>query len=835
MNYKVRSLTGTLTLLILLLTVFACKPRELTVTYNFNRIPDRIWIGEDFWTVPVEDWQVKSGRIECISDIQNASFSILPYVLGKRKADFRISVNMGLLAEGTNNGSTGISLDVEAREEKDIRAAVYFGSGINMGINTEGYAFLGMVTKTLPDNFDFSEFNIEVKGKYSSGTLTLEMALSDKDGNRVVDLSMKPDSEVSGIIQLKNNMQTGKSAIDGPKFWFDDLVVEGSKFENRPENRFGPVFWTMYTLSNNVLKLSAQLPPVGEADSKIVELQLLDKGKWTSVASGVIEEDARNITFKIKEWDSQKESNYRVSYDYINSKGENQVAQYDGIIQKEPSDRPLRFGALTCQFHYGFPYSPLVKNLKLSKPDILYFSGDQIYEQNGGYPIKRQPEDMAILNYLGKWYMFGWAFGDLMRNIPTICTPDDHDVFHGNLWGEEGMAAPEGPTKGFVQTVRFVDVVNHTNCAHLPDPYDPTPIDQGMSVWYTSLNYGRVSFAIISDRIFKSSPTRVATWETRPDHILKPPEDPKTIDKPELEMLGKRQERFLEEWIREWKDVDMKVLLSQTLFANVATHHGTWDGYVYGDMDSGGWPKTPRDRALRIMRKGFVFHIAGDQHVPSFTQYGIDNYRDAGWCFINPAITVGYSRWFRPDELKIPVSNRPAHGLPNTGEYKDAFGNLNYVYAIGNPGNYSNVSNRYELAQIKSSGFGMVIFNTADRNITIESWRFLADVTNPDTDDQHPGWPVTISQFDNYGREARAWLPTLKINGDPDPVVEVINQTTGETEYMVRIKGNEFIPKVFSEDIFTIQVGYPETGLMKNFENLKPLSVMGQKTLDIEF
>ena len=56
-----------------------------------------------------------------------------------------------------------------------------------------------------------------------------------------------------------------------------------------------------------------------------------------------------------------------------------------------------------------------MKNLKKLDPDLLYFSGDQIYEPNGGYRIIRQPADLSILNYLGKYYMFGWAFGDLMR------------------------------------------------------------------------------------------------------------------------------------------------------------------------------------------------------------------------------------------------------------------------------------------------------------------------------------------------------------------------------------------------------------------------------------
>jgi hypothetical protein len=278
----------------------------------------------------------------------------------------------------------------------------------------------------------------------------------------------------------------------------------------------------------------------------------------------------------------------------------------------------------------------------------------------------------------------------------------------------------------------------------------------------------------------------------------------------------------------------MKVLLSQTLFANPATHHGNYNGYLYGDLDSGGWPKAARDRALRLLRTAFVFQIAGDQHVPSLVQYGIDNYRDAGWCFITPAIAVGYSRWFRPDELEIPRLDRPEHGFPNTGKYKDAFGNLNYVYAIGNPGNFSVVSHRYELAQVKSSGFGMILFDQEKREITMESWRFLADATIPKPDDQHPGWPLTISQFDNYGRDATSWLPLLKINGEADPVVEVINQTRDELEYIVRIKGNEFSPKVFSNDTFTIRIGYPEKNLYKTLENIKSLAKQNETSITID-
>lgn len=812
---------------LILIVSFSCKRANLSMDYNFDNIPDRIWVGEDFWTVPIEDWAVKGGRVECKSFAQNSHMSVLSYIFNEGQGNFELSWDMGLLEKGKDPGSSGIVIGAEALEEKDIRSAIYFGRGLQLGVNTEGFTFLDQQTKSLPENFSYDDFRIEVSGTGGTGPYTITMKVSDNSGNAVTELSVQQESGIQGIIKLVNNMQGSKVSNNGPRFWFDNISLSGDKFTFTPENRFGPILWTMYTQSENILKLSAQLPPLGEADNKNVDLQVMENGKWQTAATVVMHPDARTATFRLENWDSSKEIPYRVTHEFVNSSGKVELTSYDGIIQKDPVDRPLRLGALTCQHAAGFPYSPLVKNLGLSKPDLLYFSGDQIYESNGGYTIKREPEDMAILSYLGKWYMFGWAFGDLMRNVPTIATPDDHDVFQGNIWGEGGA--------NFTQTIKFINTVNETHCSHLPDPFDPIPTEYNMSVWYTIMKYGKVSFAIISDRVFKSKPERVTHWEGRPDHIVAPLKDPSSIEKPELVMLGERQEDFLNHWIRDWKDVNMKVLLTQTLFANVATHHGSYNGYLYGDMDSGGWPKMARDRALQIIRKAYVYNIAGDQHLPSLTHYGIDNFRDAGWCYVTPAISVGYTRWFRPDDLNIPVSNRPVHGFPNTGEYTDAFGNKNFVYAIGNAIDFKPVPNRFELAQAKTSGYGMILFDQESRDITAESWRFLADMSNPGPDDQHPGWPFTVNQFDNYGREAKAWLPTLKINGKPDPVVEIINKNTGETEYIVRIKGNEFVPKVFSEDMFSVRIGYPETEQWKILEDISTTKNKGESELSIDF
>lgn len=824
----------------LLIILFSCRKEPVSVMYNFNSINDRIWIGEDLWGVPLEDWKVNNGRIEFTGEGQQATCTVLPYSLSKGNASFIINIEMGLIEKGINEGSAGFVIGSQALEEEDQRAAIFFGTGINAGVNTEGFAFLGQNIKELPDDFNMNHFQIGLCGEKSSKGYLIRLLIKDINGDTAGDITEKYENCPPGIIQIVNNFRSAKSQDNGPKFWYDNLKLEGDAFLVSPENRFGPVLWAMYTLSRNTLKLTAQLPPVGIKDNKVLELQVSSEGRWASIVHKEMNPDSRTVTFKVENWDPHKEKEYRILYPYKDVFGNEKIYEYSGKISKEPDDRPLIMGAMTCQYYTGFPYSPLINNLKQKKPDILYFSGDQIYEINGGYQIKRVPEDMAILSYLGKWYMFGWAFGDLMRDIPTICTPDDHDVFQGNLWGGRGIPKPSGMANtddhtGFTQSVKMVNVVNITQCAHLPDPYDPSPIEQGMIVWYSSLNYGRVSFAIVSDRVFKSGPDYVATWEGRKDHIKRSLRDPGSIEKSGLEFLGSRQEQFLENWIRDWNDVDMKVLLSQTLYANVATHHGQYDYYLLGDLDSGGWPKNARDRAIATIRKAFVFHISGDQHLPSLVHYGIDDYRDAGWCFCTPAISVGYSRWFRPDEMNVPVKNRPEHGFPNTGEYNDFFGNMNYVYAIGNPGDFSGIQNRYEHQNKKSAGLGIVVFNQDNRNITIESWRFLSDITHPDEESQHPGWPLTINQMDNYGRKAIAWLPLLKIEGKPDPVVEVINQVTDQLEYIVRIKGNQFTPKVFSTDSYKIKIGYPENSLYKEYIDIEPSIHHNEKELIVKF
>ncbi len=303
---------------------------------------------------------------------------------------------------------------------------------------------------------------------------------------------------------------------------------------------------------------------------------------------------------------------------------------------------------------------------------------------------------------------------------------------------------------GYREPAPMVNAVHKTNCAHHPDYYDPTPVQQNISVYYGDMVYGDVSFAIIADRQFKSGPEKVDTGGGRADHVPDKDFDTSVLDKPGLVLLGERQEKFLQHWVEDWRGHGLKVLLSQTVFAGVATHHENPNGYLKGDSDSGAWPQTPRDNAINILRKGMPLHINGDQHLTTLPQYGVEKQRDSFWSFCTPAISAGYPRWWLPDEVGMEHKNRPQHDLDNTGEFVDGFGNLIYVYASGNP-EVCTKKNRYELAHQKGSGLGLVTIDTEARTYHLEAFRFLVDATDGKASNQFPGWPVTIHQKENAG------------------------------------------------------------------------------------
>jgi len=131
----------------------------------------------------------------------------------------------------------------------------------------------------------------------------------------------------------------------------------------------------------------------------------------------------------------------------------------------------------------------------------------------------------------------------------------------------------------------------------------------------------------------------------------------------------------------------------------------------------------------------------------------------------------------------------------------------------------------------KATGYNIIRFDKAARTMRLETWPRYAD---PKTGRQYPGWPITIDQTDNYGRKAAAYLPTLQITGMNDAVVQVIEEASGEIVYTLRIKGNEFRPKVFAPGKYTIHVGDGGAARRKTLRGIEAVAEGGLAKLRVE-
>jgi hypothetical protein len=583
-----------------------------------------------------------------------------------------------------------------------------------------------------------------------------------------------PAFVLSAVVLLTSTAAVFAQAVpEGP----DPITIErkGGKPTIPTVPREEVICFALYTVQNNILKLSAQLYPLLDGEARSVTLEIRDGGTWKKLATEPIDELGWMATFRIEDWDHSRDFPYRV----IHAGG----STYEGLVRKDPVDKDqIVAAAFTGNSNSDRSMRPdIVANVKAQDPDLLFFSGDQSYDHTA---------------HTAAWLLFGRQFGEIIKDRPTITIPDDHDVGQGNLWGEGGKVShlPGGADGGYTMPPEYVNMVQKAQCAHLPDPYDPTPVEQNISVYYTSLNVGGIDFAIVEDRKFKTGPAGMIPQQgPRPDHINDPAYDRTTIDVPEARLLGDRQLEFLRAWGQDWDGAVMKAVLSQTVFAGGAHIHGQNNARLLADMDSNGWPQSGRARALQEMRRCFAVHIAGDQHLATVIHHGINVWEDSGYSFCVPSIVNYYGRWWWP--LEQPLDHDPNNPLPFTGRYYDGFGNKLTMHAYANP-----TTENYNAA-----GYGLVRFDKPAREITFECWPRHVDVTAPGAP-QHPGWPIKIRQEDNYARGAMAWLPTIKVSGCDSPVVQIFDQYLNKTVYTLRINGNQWQPKVFREAVYSIKV-----------------------------
>lgn len=848
----------------------------------------RTWVGPELWANRLQDWRVADGRLECLEARREKPMRTV-HLLTRRvdsgNGELHLRIETGLIESGERlSGAawTGFLLGAGG-QVLDFRAAALVhhhpgaGGGLIAALSSSGeLVFRDNSDPNEKEHYPLLDSSARLSGEshfdWKAGIVLQLDALPSPAGYDIT-LVAKPVgrdavlgravlASVSADRLIGNVALVSHPGGDGARFWFKNWKVAGDKLSVHEDRTFGPIVSTQYTLSGGVLKLTAQMAPLGDIDEKTVRLETRSSQHepWTTVSTANIIAPGWTATFRIPEWDSTRHHDFRVAYSLKAGDGTTRDYFWQGRIRKDPSDKPdVVLAAFTGNANVGigidswpsqqsnpvrwtrnniwFPHADIVAHVSQHAPDLLFFSGDQVYESSSPTRAERTPEDKAILDYLYKWYLWCWAYRDLTRDTPVIAIPDDHDVFQGNIWGWGGRRAPGGDLNqgGYVMSPDFVNMVERTQTSNLPDPYDPLPLKLGYGVYYTSLKYGGIGFAVLEDRKFKSGPPILAENSVRAEiddgHILTPDFDTAKADVPDATLLGDRQLKFLRDWAADWRGVVVKAALSQTVFANLQTRGGKLDM----DMDSNGWPQAGRARALRELRKGFALMIAGDQHLGSVIHHGVEDWNDSAYSFGVPSIANFYVRVWRP--AFPPTKTLP--GRPEfAGEYLDAWGNKITVWAVANPelAEPKNEDERFAQAtdlHRKAPGYGIVRFHKAERKITLECWPRKADPRNPSA--QYTGWPVTFDYLENYARKPAAYLPTLRFQGVEDPVVQVVDEAGGDIVYTLRVKGTRFRPWVLAPGSYTIHVGEPGTAMSKALRNIRATSEDADGFIDVQF
>ena len=881
-----------MTALLLPLTIAACDaPGGQELELSWERVPDRAWSGPDLWANRLQDWSVRGGRLESQPGLPMRTAHVLTARLEPSRGGVELVTRLGIAdmdAAVERPAGAGVLLGAGGPELDWRRAALIHhspgpGGGLFAGIDGEGRLFVR----------DFSSEN-ELLGRSETAvvavdSIDLRIQITPRRGQVELKLDASAPGTSSDQVTLdagpfELNRLTGGLALvadapgqDSGAVWFSRLQASGRGLENHEERALGPVLGAQHTLSRGVLTLTAQLFPVAGgtdgadlASAGTVQLEVSsEEGRWYALGLSPVVIPGFTASFRVENWPDDRDVPYRLSLLTAEGfPGEEAALPFEGHIRAEPIDEDeIVVAAFTGNHNVAmpgvdrgefdwirgvwFPHQEVVAAVHAHDPDLLFFSGDQVYE--GASPTAAD-FDQPYLDYLYKWYLWVWAFRDLTADIPAVTIPDDHDVFHGNVWGAGGRATPAGlkgaaaqDAGGYKLPTAWVNMVQRTQTSHLPRPSDSEPVEQGIGVYFTDVLYGGVRFGVIEDRKFKSPPASFLPsadvwngWAQNPDW-----DAPKQGDPPGAELLGERQERFLDDWAADWSDgVWMKVLLSQTIFANVATipaeamtgsvipglripEPGAWvDGDKQAaDMDSNGWPRSGRDRALRSIRKGFAVHLAGDQHLASTIRYGVDEFGDAGYTLCVPSVANFWPRrWYPPGG----GPDRSDGLTPGTGDFLDGFGNRMTVLAVSNPARWEREPTALH---DRVPGYGIARFRRSTREVSLEAWPRWADPAAGGG--PYPGWPVQFRQEQGYGRQAWGFPPTLVVEGTIDPVVQVVD-AGGEIVYTLRINGDRFTPRVFEPGRYTMRVIEVDTESLLLYPGLEA-TTDSTRTLEVGF
>ena len=408
------AVAASVSLLVLFLPISSGPAAADEFAAAFPAGAERVWIGPEYWARPMQDWRLSHGRIECVFGGGGRAVYLLNVQLNEKVAPFETEVHLGKLAPGddkTTKGWAGFRLGIRGAVNEYRHNVLHGRTGLDAGVDAAGRLFIGNFQ---PDDKRKSD----LAGKL--GDLRLKLAAQPgTDGRfRLTLTAFDPKGAVLGRIERQGvpaARLVGSVALfchtflpqpggmrrllppdqrqDSLRFWFSEWKLAGERVSVNPEHVFGPILFSQYSLSRNVLKITAQMPPIGTSDCQGVRLEFRDKeGHLYQTRAAEIDPHSRTATIRIAGWDSTRDTPYRLVYPFTGTDGETRDYYWTGTIRRDPVDKdPLKLAVVGCRYDSAFPDFEIVRRLKAQNPDILFFYGDQIYEGNEGFGFQNRP------------------------------------------------------------------------------------------------------------------------------------------------------------------------------------------------------------------------------------------------------------------------------------------------------------------------------------------------------------------------------------------------------------------------------------------------------------
>lgn len=359
---------------------------------RWHRTHDRVWLGERFWANPMEDWRVVDGAAEVQTSGGDRNVHLITHRLTGERGRFRMSVRYRRVEAGERDGGAGFRIGVRNLIDDHRSNCFARGVGVDAGV-VDGRLVLAEANGELAggDSAANDGVVLVLEGRTEGGNCELTLAARDAAGDELGSVRRTvPAADIAGNVAIVSNFDREIPTGEGARYRFSEWTADGDAFEVLEDRKFGPILWSMYSMSDSrgdegfVVKLTALLPPLGADDDRRVELLTEHDGEWRAHGFADLDPDAWTATFRVSNWNERKPAPFRLVYRKRHTNGRDTEHDWRGTIRANPAGRPLRLAGLTCQNDYSFPYAPVADHVLARDPDLLFFSGDQLYENHGG-------------------------------------------------------------------------------------------------------------------------------------------------------------------------------------------------------------------------------------------------------------------------------------------------------------------------------------------------------------------------------------------------------------------------------------------------------------------